>query len=283
MEFCVQRQLNPLQTSANLVLEFFTSLFSTRGYSALNTARAALSSIVVLGDGYTISNHPFIVRFFKGVFNLKPTLPRYTQVWDVRVVFNYLRKLSPVKSLDLQQLTLKTCMLLAMLTAQRQQTLHCLNVEDMDITSDKFIFRVNNILKTSKPGNIGVTIELEAYPLDRRLCIYTHLIEYLKRTKICRGKVKQLLISYRKPHFGVSVDTIARWLRLVMQKAGLPVDKFKPHSIRTAAVSNARVAQVPIKDIMSRAGWKNEQTFYKFYNKPVIQTQREFASALLKD
>ena len=282
MVFCEQGENDPLHSSAVKVLTYFTELFSTRGYSALNTARAALATIVTLNDGYTIGNHPLIVKFFKGAFNLKPSLPRYTEIWDVHIVFNYLRRLAPATKLGLQDLTLKTCMLVALLTAQRKQTLHLLNITDMTIKRSKFIFYVKEILKTSKPGSHGLQVELAAYPPDRRLCVYTYLVEYLKRTKVCRGKERYLSVSYIKPHSRVSVDTISRWLMTVMQRAGLNVSVFKPHSVRTSAVSAANLAKVPVSDILAHVGWKNEKTFQKYYNKPLLKSQEEFGASLLE-
>ena len=285
MDFCRQGNLNSHHTSAINVIEFFTTLFPTRGYSALSTARAAIATIVLLPDGYTVSNHPLIIRYFKGIFNLKPPSPRYRAVWDVKIVLDFLRSLSPAKTLGLRDLTFKVTMLMALLTAQRQQTLKYLNISQMKIGPDKFVFQVNDILKTSKPGKIGVTIEMCAYPPEKRLCIYKYLTEYLKRTKELRGKEKQLLISFRKPYTPVTTDTIARWLRTVMLNSGLDITEYKAHSVRTAAVSNAFAANIPVEDIISQAGWVNEKTFQKWYQKPIHQmpqTVNRFASALLK-
>lgn len=86
-------------------------------------------------------------------------------MWDAKIVLNYLRKLSPVGRLSLRDFTLKT--LLALLTAQRQQTLCKLTVEDMFASKTKFIFQVKYLLETSKPGCVGTKLELHAYPPDR--------------------------------------------------------------------------------------------------------------------
>lgn len=283
MDFCIKEKTDPLQTTSAQVLAFFTELFETVGYSALNTARASLSPLVSLTDGYNLGNHPLIIRFFKGAFNIKPPKPRYHITWDVKIVLDYLRKLSPAKKLGLKELSMKTCMLLSLVSAQRQQTLHMLNVVDMDISVNSIIFFIHGLLKHSRPGNTGLSLECLAYPADKHLCIYTYLLEYLQRTKVCRGKETSLFISFQKPFHKVSKDTIARWLRFVMKQAGVDTDRFKPHSIRSAAVSKANTANVPVSEILSRAGWKNEQTFQKFYNKPIAKTSLGFVKGLLAE
>lgn len=54
----------------------------------------------------------------KGVFNQKPSLPRYKSVWDVSEVFKWLQK-NDIDDINLNSLTLKTVMLLALLSEQR--------------------------------------------------------------------------------------------------------------------------------------------------------------------
>ena len=64
-----------------------------------------------------------MARFLKGVFELKPSLPRYSSIWDVRVVLEHLRTLGPPTQLELKALTKKTTMLLCLLKGYRCQTL----------------------------------------------------------------------------------------------------------------------------------------------------------------
>ena len=60
-------------------------------YSTINSTRSALASVVSI-PGYTkLSDDPLINRFIKGVFN--PPKPRYTYMWDVNIIFTYLKNL----------------------------------------------------------------------------------------------------------------------------------------------------------------------------------------------
>jgi len=193
-----------------VVLDFLSELFdSGLSYSALNLARSALSSFMCLNDGTSVGSHPLVARFLRGVFNLRPPQAKYKEIWEVRPVFNYLRKLSPVKFISLKQLTLKLCMLIALLSAQRTQTLHLLTIDSMVFTKKDVQFRISEFVKQSRPGHVGTLVELQAYPADRRLCVVTVLKAYLERTKGLRGNEKKLFISFVKPHESVSKDTIA--------------------------------------------------------------------------
>ena len=240
-KFCAEQKLSIYQTDVLPVLQFLTIIYEkTHSYSAVNTARCALSSFIVLDSGQTIGTHPLISRFVKGVFNLHPPAPRYKEVWDVRLVLDFLRSLSPIASLGLRDITLKLCMLIALISAQRCQTLHLLRIDCMKFKSNSVTFTVKELLKQSKPGNTGLTLNLKAYPPDRRLCICRVLKHYLLCTKPLRKNSKQLFISYRKPHEPVGKQTISRWLCKVLHQAGVDTSLYKAHSTRAASSSAAR-------------------------------------------
>ena len=128
----MSRQKDPLHSDIITIMNFMYELYeSGKTYSLMNTTRSALSSFVLLEDGLNVGTHPLLCRFFKGIFNLRPPLPRYTHIWDARIILNHLRSLSPIKYLSLKNLTLKLCMLLALLSAQRCQSIHKLRICDI--------------------------------------------------------------------------------------------------------------------------------------------------------
>jgi hypothetical protein len=118
-----------------------TDLFkSGLSYSSLNTARGALSSLGIKIEDYAIGKHPLVIRFLRGVYNLRPSLPRYSHTWDVEKVLSVLRKLPPVKHLSLKDLTMKLCMLIALTNAARIQSLHLLSVNSVQKFSSGWFF-----------------------------------------------------------------------------------------------------------------------------------------------
>ena len=64
----------------------------------------------------------------------------------------YLKTLAPLCELSLKLLTLKTVMLCALASAQRQQTLSALDLNFRKESRDSISFVVIDRLKTSKPG-----------------------------------------------------------------------------------------------------------------------------------
>ena len=140
-------------------------------YSSLNTARSALSTIVTV-DSVSIGLHPLVVRFLKGAFNLRPPVPRYKEVWDESIVLRFLKTLSPVASLSLKNLSLKLVMLLSLVTAQRGQTLHLLDISLMSTYDSSIVFTFSKPLKQSNPRTQEKPLVLKAYTHDESLCVF---------------------------------------------------------------------------------------------------------------
>ncbi|CAH2013475.1 unnamed protein product [Acanthoscelides obtectus] len=69
-------------------------------YNTLNTHRSALNLISDVGKCELIE------RFMKGVFKMKPTFPKYDEIWDPLPVLSFAENLSPLQNLTLKDLTL---------------------------------------------------------------------------------------------------------------------------------------------------------------------------------
>ena len=234
--FCHIKDIELVKPSLRSVTDFLTELLEQGlGYSALNTARSALSNLIYL-DGRPVGEHPTVVQFLKGVFNLKPSMPKTYVSWDPQIFLKYLKTLSPVRKLMLNELTFKLVALVWLLSGQRGQSLQLISTKNITVTKQCVKIRFGGIMKTTRPGFQQQELVLKDYAQDRRLCIVTVLQEYLKRTSGFRNsKNHQLFVSIYAPHNGVSRDTISRWVRTVMQNAGLDTSIFSPHSVRAAS------------------------------------------------
>lgn len=146
------------------------------GYSAINTAHSALSSVLTLKDGVKFGEYSLVVRCMKGIFELKPALLKYTEIWDVNIVLGYLKTFVSVSSLFFKELsTLNLTMLLCLTTGHRGQTIHKMDVRYRITICDK--------LKQTKPGRHLEPTDLFAYPNDKSLCV----VELLKNIYIAQN------------------------------------------------------------------------------------------------
>ena len=94
--------------------------------------------------------------------------------------------------------------------------------------------------------------------------------EYLKRTCLYRNNCSKLFLSFTKPHKEVTKETISRWIRIILSKAGVDTTMYGPHSVRSAVTSKANVNSVPLDVILKKAEWSREKTFVKFYNIEIV-------------
>ncbi|XP_046350514.2 uncharacterized protein LOC124131340 [Haliotis rufescens] len=280
--FCVKTNSDPLDPSPVVCIKFLTELYDSGvGYSAINTARSALSSILTLPSGLPIGQHPIIKRFLRGVYNTRPSLPKYHQTWDVGTVLVYLDRLGETSELSLKDLTLKLNMLLALVSGQRAQSLHLLKLKNMSESNNKVLFVLTDLVKQSRPGSHLKPIELERFE-NERLCVVSCLKSYLERTSAYRTDSvhDQLLLSHLRPHKPVTRETVSRWLKNTLAMAGIDITVFSGHSTRAAATSAASSQGTPIQTIMAAAGLSSENVFTKLYCKPV-KHDGSFGSAVL--
>ena len=256
---------------------------SGRGYTSINTARSALST-VLRHYGMAFGIHPDVKIFMKGVYNLNPPRARYVKIWDTSVVVTLLKKWSPAATLSLAKLAKKLAVLVLLVTGQRPQILSALKVNFMEVSPTHFEFEVQS--KDLKQGRLGYKpdpVRLKKYAPDKRLCVYHYMETYLRRTLNRRGKFKQVFLTFRKPYGPASLNTMSRWVKEVLQEAGVDTGVFKPGSTRHASTSKAYAAGLPLSEIMKQAGWSSSSMFARYYNKPISRPARDMSEAVLKD
>ncbi len=256
----------------NHVLTFLTKLFENGlGYSAINTARSALSIILPNFGLESVGNHRLVKRLLRGVFLQRPALPKYLVTWDVSRVLKYLKTLEPIATISLKLLTMKLTMLIALLSGQRIQTIHLIDIGNIEFRESVVIIRITDLVKQTRPGfHIG-EISLPKFTVDSTICVYTVLKMYLRRTDKLRTNHTKLLISYIAPYTRVTRASIGRWIKVVLKLAGIDTKKISPHSVRSASVSK-NSGKIPLTTILRTAGWSRDCVFRKYYDKPISDT-----------
>lgn len=272
-----------MQASVALILDFLSSLYNEgSSYSAINTAKAAILMFSSLATGKNFDNDTLILsKFMKGIFALRPSLPKYGATWDVSMVLDHLDTLNPPDSLSLLQLSRKLTTLLALLSGQRGQTIHLLDTSFIECSPSRLILRVKELLKTSKPGRHQGEIILPSFSQRPGVCVVSTYRAYIKKTRPIRKGNSRLLLSTLKPHQAVTRDTVSKWVKAILLASGIDFTIFAPHSTRAAATSKAAAKGISIDTIMKTAGWEKEDTFRMFYHKP-ISRDTSFASSVLQ-
>ena len=90
--FCFERNSNTFRPLVDAVLAFLTELFDLGlGYSALNSGRSAVSAVILSDQERTVGAHPKVVRFLKGVYELRTPLPRYQHALDMPTLLTHFK------------------------------------------------------------------------------------------------------------------------------------------------------------------------------------------------
>ena len=258
-------------------IEFLTEYFKTRvGYSSVNSARSALSSIIK-----PVCNVPFgksVCTLVKGVFNIRPALPGYATTCDVTKVFTFIKLKPTLTNCDPKTLSRRLAILLCLRTGQRDQTIKCLNLDYIKISSDKVVLFVPETLKTTRTGYHLPPIELKTFK-DSELCVIAHLKQYIKMTAPFRNTgTKQLLLSFVRPHKPISTTTLSRWCVTVMKESGINVNIFGSHQLGRRQHQSARYRGYHSKKLRSQQDGRMKKTFAQLY-KPI---QEDFSNYLLR-
>ena len=229
---------------------------------------------------------PIFTRFLKGVYNLRTPKPKHTFTWDVSQVLTYLEQFYPNNLITLKEITLKTCMLIALSSGHRAQSIHALNLDNCTDQHNSMSFTFSELLKNSKPG-VGNVLHIHRYNDNDNLCVYLALQSYIQRTASFR-KSNKLWLSFNKPHLPVTRQSISRWLKTTLQAAGIDTSIFQGHSTRMASTSKAAAVGLNIDVIIQTAGWSAATNFKKFYyrnttpNTAMTQGSIAFQTAVLK-
>ena len=83
----------------------------------ISGARSALSSTLPPMEGFKIGEHPTVCRLVKGALELRPPIPTLVPHWSVSRVLRKLDSWPLQKELSLEDLTLKTILLIALASA----------------------------------------------------------------------------------------------------------------------------------------------------------------------
>ena len=230
--WCTSRGSDPISGPITEVLNFLANLYKEGyQYSSINSYRSAISSVHEKIDGYNTGQHPLVTRLIKGVFHVKPPLPRYTHTWSVQMILGYLRSLGDNKDLSLKHLSWKVAMLLALTRSSRSADLSQLDLSRRVYKPDRVCFQPSSLAKQSRQRAKIANFFFPSFPNDSLLCPVAAIKAYEERTALFWGKETRLLLAIIKPHRAVLSCSVARWLKSLLKASGIDTSIFNAHSV----------------------------------------------------
>ena len=272
-EYCAEKNIVYDSPTVEQFLSFFTELFNQGvSHSVLISAKSAVAHVLKMKYQH-ISQHPSVIKYFKGSFNLRPPLPKISFVWDVQIMFEYFRSLGDNRQISDKHLSQKLLILLLLLGGQRLNSVFHFTIDRMIISSTSVTFSPEHVLKHSKPGHKLDVFEKRAYS-DPKLCILEFVKEYIhRRNGRAEKDQNRLFITYRKPYHAASIDTLQRWIKETLAETNL-IENFTPRSCRSASTTKAFNMSLDILDSLRKACWSNAKTFLQHHKKETVCYER---------
>ena len=172
-------------------------------------------------------------------------------------------------SLTLKQLSWKTAMLLTLTRPSRSTDLSQLSLIGKQYRPEGEAFIPSGLAKQSRQRKTISKFFFPSFPHDPNLCLLTILKAYERHIAPNRGGESRLFLALIKPYKAVTSSTIARWLKSLLEAAGIDTSVFTAHSVRGASASAPANMGITTNDILKAADWNSESVFQRFYYKPV--------------
>lgn len=200
-------------------------------------------------------------------------MPRYSATGDVSKVFIFIKSLGDNESQSLKYLSEKLVVLLALASADRGSELAAHDLRFRKFLPEGVEFNLPDLTKSVRVGKNLKSSFHASVPQDKLLCPCECLKVFESCTSSFRpvdpAKPNKLFLATIRPHKPVTSATLAHWIKDLLVKSGIDANIFKAHSTRGAASSTAVRAGLLVSDILRMADWSSDNTFRRFYYKPV--------------
>ena len=153
VNYCNNHHLNPYEAEYKDAMTFIATLFKEQNYKygVLAVVRSALSAVLPKRDGKTFGQDELVSQMMKGIYRLRPSLPKYTVTYDPDKVLSYMKQIPTNDNLTLEILTKKLVTLLCLLSGQRSQSIQNLFTNYANFEENRCEFYIPVVLKTSRP------------------------------------------------------------------------------------------------------------------------------------
>ncbi|XP_073432369.1 uncharacterized protein [Dendrobates tinctorius] len=260
---------------------------------SVSTLKVHVSALGALFN-YNVAANRWVTRFISACQRAEPVHVPRLPAWNLTLVLDAFTQapFEPISSASVKCLSLKTAMLVALVSARRVSDLHALSVDPpfLSTTRDSLILKTDpsylpkratkfhrsqEICLPSFYENPSTQDEEKYHTLDVKRAV----LAYLDRTSPWRQS-RSLFVSFQGSRKGSAVTsgTISRWIRDAITMAYLtkgedPPLGIKAHSTRAISSSWAERANVPIEQICKAATWSSPSTFYSHYRLDLSSTE----------
>jgi len=264
--WCRQHRISATHPSSANIIDFLASLTAqASSYSAINTARSALTTAF---PGLNI-NQRLVNRVLRAASLLHPPAPRYASTFDITTVYRFIEQhWRDHLVISFRDLSCKTAFLLSARAILRSSDLARISASTIRFSANSVSFVVKQPKESSvKEPHRPVVLHCTQPSVSCGVCT---LRAYMTRTFGWRsvfGDDDHLFMSVDDKFTPVSAQRIAKWITFVLQMAGIDTTIFKAHSVRSATATNLRRQGASVEDVMRHGHWRSRSVFSRFYDR----------------
>jgi site-specific recombinase XerD len=250
--------------SLELVFQFLDPLLqSKKAESTLRSYFAALKFYLQLFQRDDLVSAPLFDLFARGAKRQAPAPRSKTWVWDAGIPLRFIRDKPPPT--DFLAAAREAALLLLLATGLRVGDIFLMS-EDFSLSHGTFVIPFLEKRKCKVKGRWTTEQRISEYPGSVRLCPVNAIMLYATYSVPIRvpGE-KALFISSTGRR--AAKATIAGWVRDLLSDAGITATAG---SCRSASTSGAFLRKVNIDVILSSAGWSSDLTFFRHYQRTVV-------------
>lgn len=254
------------------VLSYLESLKNLgRAFGTISVARSSIIYFASRSGRPELSTSLLLKDYMKAVKRSSTPSQERADPWDPNTFLSFV--LSRPISLPFLDIAAEALLLLLLATGLR--------IDDVMKLSKNYSIIPGGIrLRFLRPRKADVYLrslpahqDVAAYH-DKRICPVAALHRYMLAAQPLRRSSDDFLFisSEGTP---AARATLGRWVRTLLHAAGI---NATPGSCRSATTSAAYMSDVHIHEILSSAGWRSENTFRRFYNRPAFKPLNLFAA-----
>ena len=282
MDWCSERGVDPLNTTAPILADFLNHLFTVKELAATTIAgyRSAISSTLKELGCPDLGSDVHISKMLSNMYAERPRASIPLPQWNLALVLSRLLRapFEPLQSADLRSLTWKTTFLLSLASAKRRSEMHAFTKsvrfpEDWHSVTLKVSAKF--LAKNHVPSRPDTALRPVTIPAltphvgtsdlpDAKLCPVRAIKCYLARTASLRGDRTALLISHKPGKTSnIAPATVSSWMRKLIKfcyedanVAEASLIHARPHDLQAQATSWNMHRNASLSDIMAAAQWR---------------------------
>ena len=248
--------------------------------------------------GTTVQSSSQITSFLKGFFHELAVTRKLLPTWDFPLVLNHLAKspFEPLGQATLRNKGLKAAFLLQLASGRRVSWTHGIRITPgylrhqgdgymilPEITLDK------NQTAAYTPSPVFISSLAAVSPDDKVHCPIRAMKYYMHATENVRDRtVTNLFLISQRPFNSAKKTTISGWIKEVISGAYKGVSEedaniagIRAHDTRVVSACWAKLAGVPVEEILEASAWKTPHTFCRHYLKDLSGTRGKFGRSVI--